>query len=551
MSTLSRSGQIFALSHRPRLELRQQVVQLRLETREFPHTLTVKKRRGGRCEIGRLERLMGSQQVAVRVYDGARLVDGPLDRPVRILPNGFAGVVYAGEVYPLHPDDRIDLHDTTFQKHACSGFVTSGQGVPYAPVDSSARKPHSGGDPLLGEHDWYLEANRFGNYLVFDGDEHLAEQIVARLEGSRLGVRRWDASHRPANDGRHYDWFVRLGSEADRDTCLRELRPILIGTESSPAPTAPLEGLPEDLRRSVVDALTKSLAAVRETTTLKQQVSVLLDEKEDLTRRLQHLQLESAHVARDLQRRYEAQLEETEALRRDHAALVETHRQRLARLQATHDRRLRDLEQQLASNVAPAKAPSSSVDIDELVREGVSYLDQLEQAQEALSERGREVQLLRAEREALANSEARLKTDLREAEGRLREIVREADERQTVQRARGGRRRSLDVFFEKMLRRCELDEESMDELLKFDRIDKVIGLILRVDAKDPHLDNSIKDVNGYSGWREISGITTGGAGGRARGRLYFKEHAGGVTVVVHLKEDNKEQSRFLARRLRD
>jgi hypothetical protein len=79
----------------------------------------------------------------------------------------------------------------------------------------------------FGIEDWYLESNRFGHYLVFDGSEASAKRLVGAVEASGLGVRRWDESSRPADNGEFYDWFIRLGFDGSRQECEQRVRAIL------------------------------------------------------------------------------------------------------------------------------------------------------------------------------------------------------------------------------------------------------------------------------------------------------------------------------------
>src|SRR3954452_20087810 len=108
---------------------------------------------------------MSSEQVQITVFSDGRRVDGPMPRPVRLLPSGKAGVVYGGWVYPLHQGAVIELSDTPFAKTDCPGFVTAGAAVPFAGQSETPDWSR----PVLGVNDWYLESNRFGHYLVFDG----------------------------------------------------------------------------------------------------------------------------------------------------------------------------------------------------------------------------------------------------------------------------------------------------------------------------------------------------------------------------------------------
>ncbi|KWX57045.1 hypothetical protein [Mycobacterium sp. NAZ190054] len=162
---------------------------------------------------------MATKKVDADVYDGDSFVASVTARPIRLMPNRLAGVVYNGMVYPLYRGDFIQLQDEPVEKDECLGFVKAGAQTPYMEVEA----PSGSDEQHLGIEDWYLESNRFGHYLVFDASEEAAERLVDAIEEYGLGVRRFDESSRPADDGHFYDWFIRLGFDGSRDECLRQL----------------------------------------------------------------------------------------------------------------------------------------------------------------------------------------------------------------------------------------------------------------------------------------------------------------------------------------
>jgi hypothetical protein len=159
---------------------------------------------------------MSSQKVTVTVVDErGRQVATRADSPVRLLPNGRAGIVYAGKVFPLLSGNRIDLSAAAADKSKCSRFLAPGQAMPYTEVVRDASDGGAGVDA------WYVETNRFGHYVVFDADEDVAEALAGRLDDAGLDVIRWDESFRPADDGVQYDWFIRLGFDGERSEVIR------------------------------------------------------------------------------------------------------------------------------------------------------------------------------------------------------------------------------------------------------------------------------------------------------------------------------------------
>ncbi|BBX24032.1 hypothetical protein MTER_34430 [Mycolicibacter terrae] len=149
-------------------------------------------------------------------------------RPVRLMPSGSAGVVYQGAVYPLYTGDIIRLEDDPLDKEACGGFVTGRGRIPYAP----AVEPVAEASPVCRIDAWHLESNRFGHYLVFDSSHESAQLLVEIVEQAGLGVKRWDESTRPADNGAFYDWFIRLGFDGTREECLQRLDLLFVAEDA-------------------------------------------------------------------------------------------------------------------------------------------------------------------------------------------------------------------------------------------------------------------------------------------------------------------------------
>lgn len=165
---------------------------------------------------------MASKVVDASIFDGGKFVSNAPERPVRLMPAGVAGIVYNGWVFPLYEGDFIDLADEPVSKDECKQFVPDDVAIPYAdrlePVDG-----------VLGIEDWYLETNRLGHYLVFDGLEQAAERFVGAVDAVGLGVMGWGESSRPADNGAFYDWYIRLGFNGTRDECMELVGTFLAG----------------------------------------------------------------------------------------------------------------------------------------------------------------------------------------------------------------------------------------------------------------------------------------------------------------------------------
>lgn len=500
---------------------------------------------------------MGSQQVDVDVFSSGRHVDGPLRRPVRVLPSGSAGVVYGGEVYPLHAGNRIDLTEDSYDKYACTEFVIDGAPIPYVHPRPAWNSSPTDDRPLLAEGSWNLESNRFGHYVVFDADEETAQAVVDRLAQSSLGVRRWDASHRPANDGRFYDWFVRLTFEGEGDECLRQVRSLVGRGETSPAAPLQLEGVPAHLRAAVLGALQKALVVARENSLLRQEVTQLkahLTRSRAETERVRVTLTDEVEGLRNARQRHQ---EHIESVLRSEESRREALQDRIHQLQANQQQQLSALRQQLALAVSD-RADSPQAELNALREQIVSSQRDMDELTNALEQSWDAGQGL-ADRLAVAEAQVAsqtaeataLRNELLQRDARLAEVADELAERATAQRekASGRRRPDLQTFFDKLFRRCDLDADSIEELFKFDRTDKAVHELMRIDREDPQLRAATKKVQGYPDWWELSKINTGASGKSGMGRIYYRHHAGGVQAVVHLKKDDDEQRRFMAKRL--
>ena len=129
------------------------------------------------------------------------------DKPVRRIDSKYAGVVHGGDLYPLFPvedspteDVGIKLGGDKFNKNEHKIFWPSNE-------------PLSFRDYWPSETNWHIEVNRFGNYVVFNGDFSFAENLSRHLAENGLSVLRVDESSRPADNGIHYDFFIRLSSD--------------------------------------------------------------------------------------------------------------------------------------------------------------------------------------------------------------------------------------------------------------------------------------------------------------------------------------------------
>ena len=94
--------------------------------------------------------------------------------------------------------------------------------------------------------DYYYDIRQYGNYIVINGDENTLNELLTALgEGKRpngLGWYKHGSSFKFANDGKKYDWYIRLvdrPSPQEVDTFLRQyLQPPKPKSEPQPAGTS-------------------------------------------------------------------------------------------------------------------------------------------------------------------------------------------------------------------------------------------------------------------------------------------------------------------------
>ena len=172
-----------------------------------------------------------SNAINVAVAKGQDFIRWARNRPARVHPSGCVGAVFEGLVMPVYRDRfdclSIDLNDEGYDPSDCPfwpGFE------PFSFLDDSTKTSET------GTIRWHLETNTFGHYVVFDGNEQAVDSMLKALEQVGLGIRRHGESTRPADDGYHYDWFIRLEFEGSRADALEAVETgfdVLRGLERS------------------------------------------------------------------------------------------------------------------------------------------------------------------------------------------------------------------------------------------------------------------------------------------------------------------------------
>ena len=154
-------------------------------------------------------------QIDVEIVQDGKFLGIAKSRPVRRLPTAVAGAVLRAKVYPVYRENdgryTINLRDEPHHPAECPFWRGS---APNFHPPSSLELPA----------EWYVETNTFGHYLLFDGSESVVEAVLTRLDAHDLTVRRHGRSHRPADNGTRYDWFVRFADEGERGAMLVRLR---------------------------------------------------------------------------------------------------------------------------------------------------------------------------------------------------------------------------------------------------------------------------------------------------------------------------------------
>ncbi len=464
---------------------------------------------------------MSSAKLTVKVYDGSLLVETISDRPVRLTPDGKAGVVYAGEVYPVYSDNSISLDARPTNKSLCYSFLTQGAPVPYAGKRGT-------GLPSSSISRWYLESNRFGHYIVFDAPKEAAADLVGRIRRADIEVIRWDASVRPADNGELYDWFIRLGYDGTPEQCRQAVAPII--TEADPS----------------LSSDTATLGTTASATSNAIEIWLLRTERDAAVARSAELEQVADRVA-DVDRRASIAAARAATLERQIASMKDQHAAQLAAA-AADAAVLRD---QLAASRSERNEAAISASTSERLDQVVAAKAAAEAEWMAAQE---EAETMRGERDVLALNELTLLSELTARDTLLQQLRDEVAEVAAADRERRSRGRSsgpqggaYEDFLGRVLDRLELDPDDLELLLAWPSPRDAMQALLEINAggRPPHS----KAVRARQGWTEVAGINTGRKGSENLGRIYFHPVTSSdrVRVCLHDKQDKKEQSRFMER----
>jgi hypothetical protein len=443
---------------------------------------------------------MASQQILVRVVDGASVVEESVRRPVRLTPDGYAGIVYAGAVYPVSADNVVNISGASWEVEDCNRFLFAGVAVPYASKidDAAAHQEFKG---FRGE--WDIETNRFGHYLVFNASERLAAAVVDALEAGGVSVQRWDVSHRPASDGKFYDWFARLREQGTHDDVVSRVSTVFSPTSAAltvaSAPT-PVVTRIEDLAAQV-EQLLELTVDLRASLNASESEAILL------CQRLEAATGRESKLAGDLDRA----LEHQKSL---HVQIVEL-----------------------------GRAPEHTAETKAFVTKQSETEEFLEFALAENSDLHNSLASFRNEAERSDLRILTLEATLAGLQERLEELGGQERERRRAAAAHIAPRRGVPGFLDTAFARLSFVLDSVEVLANIDAPASVFRALVQIDM------GQIvgKDLEGMRGWREVSKLATGIAGSEDMGRVYYKPDGNCVLVSVHVKQDDKEQRRHIER----
>jgi len=237
------------------------------------------------------------KKVDVKIIKNGTIIKEAKDRYIRLCPDGSLGVVYRKKVYRLSDENTIDINDQAVDKTKCP-IATERQLAKFD--DKSANV----------DLKWYLETNKFGHYIVFNGNEILVGIMLGVLDSNKIEWLRADKSGRKSDNGVQYDWFIRLKSREKRSRILSKITNILndayIEKESGK-------------KSSNEDLLEKK---DKEILKLKQDLAAYLQHQETLKLRAEFAEYERALVERDLSNIKENDIDRIEELKSEYKEAI-------------------------------------------------------------------------------------------------------------------------------------------------------------------------------------------------------------------------------------
>jgi hypothetical protein len=147
------------------------------------------------------------KKIDLLVYDNSLFIRDAKERNLRKCPNGDVGAVFRKKVYPIYDGNHIDIAKEYYDKDDC-------------PIIKNFPKKQIKKIKSKKTIDWYLESNKYGHYIVFNGDKIYFNSVLEHLDKMGVSWLRADQSTRSADNGRDYDWFIRLNTDDSRNSIL-------------------------------------------------------------------------------------------------------------------------------------------------------------------------------------------------------------------------------------------------------------------------------------------------------------------------------------------
>lgn len=454
---------------------------------------------------------MSSAKIDITVENEGEAIGYRENSPVRKMPDGTAGVVISGLVYPIYADHSVDLADEGISKTECPEFFRPGEELVYA---------------SFGESDlvWAFEQSRRGSYLAFDGDEAFAERLNQAFEAEGFS-RGYGESFRPAKDGYFYDYFIRILPHVDESDVRRVIDEV---DASEPAAVA----------SGVLDALRKVIAA-----------------QQGVTNETSHTEPAHLTTLHELQ-------EEVGQLRE----AVQSKQQELERI-ASELEIEQAARQRLAFEAAALRAENTKFQNDlKSAREALgasdfSWDDLKAQEIDELSEKNRRLEEgvvnIQIERDRVSDENERLLAEIAKerelrakAEEQLENLALEQRPTKALTLDRPVRSKREKQILHDLITgafpRLELDDRDFANIISdFNDISACARVLSDLQEKrDIH---GVKPFKGTHGLFEVPGIRTGKKDAERMGRIYYRRLNGEdrLEVGVHVKRDKKDQENFV------
>ncbi|MCB9991215.1 MAG: hypothetical protein H6867_07515 [Rhodospirillales bacterium] len=455
-------------------------------------------------------KLMKNFVEKLTIRQGTNVIGTREKWPLRRTPQNILAVAYNYKVYPLYSDHSINLNDPPFSKGECPNIRTSDV-VRFADEKDFARNQEP--STLLPDKSWYIEKNQFGNYLVFDGDENLLENVLDALDDAEIPVRRYGQSIRPADDGRKYDWFVRLNLPNSKEECRELVQRAFCIPSGRPERNDDSSGdfISEDVLKDVIGAFQKTIDddqnrikdLENNSNAIKAENFKLLDENTKLRRHTGTLEL---------------QLKELDIR-------IQAYKQELSRKkQSPEDARLL----QKAEEEIRTLQENEKYLYEEIGKDDKKYKVKIEN--------------LEGQLEGKIETISQLESELKESQ--------EYKEKWVKSKRKGYNENFLKSLLETFFPNLQFHEDSYETIIdRFEKHDSLLGALSEISKGEDHYrfekcEGTPKaDVLEYRG--DSKGHIATGTSGGDRVRIYLRKDAPKTWVWIDWKKDKKDQKRTI------